>query len=184
MRAELLDRYRALPLPSTSEEAWRFTDLKGFDPDSFSANGAGSLAKLETMLDIDVAGLASVSEAGIEIERAPDGVVFAPLSGDHELLGTLVGGDEKFAAHNAALWQHGLLVHVPRDLVLERPLYVRIANSVEGGSLFWRLLVIAEPGSRFSLIEEYASASPELAAYSNAVVELFVDEGARLEYVS
>jgi Fe-S cluster assembly protein SufD len=180
----LLERYRSLPLPTTSEEAWRFTDLRGFDPDSFSANGAGSVAKLETLLDVDVAGLASVSEAGIEIERAPDGVVFAPLPEDHELLGTLVPGDEKFAAHNSALWRHGLLVHVPRGVVLDRPLYVRIANSVEGGSLFWRLLVIAEPGSRFSLIEEYASASPELAAYSNAVVELFVGEGAKLEYVS
>jgi Fe-S cluster assembly protein SufD len=182
----LLERYRSLPLPTTSEEAWRFTDLRGFDPDGFSANGASSVAKLETMLDVDVAALASVSEAGLEVEvdRTPEGVTFAPLPEDHERLGSLVPGDEKFAAHNAALWRHGLLVHVPLGVVLDRPLYVRIANSVEGGALFWRLLVIAEPGSRFSLIEEYASATPELAAYSNAVVELFVEEGAKLEYVS
>ena len=38
-RAELLERYRALPLPTTSEESWRFTDLSGFDPDAFVANG-------------------------------------------------------------------------------------------------------------------------------------------------
>src|SRR5439155_23857070 len=85
---------------------------------------------------------------------------------------------------NAALWENGLLVVVPRGVVLEEPLYVRIANSVDGGSLFWRLLVIAEEGARFSLIEEYASARPEVAAYSNAVVELFVEQGAKLEYVS
>ncbi len=184
MRPELLERYRALPLPTTSEEAWRFTDLAGFDPDAFTANGTGSVAKVERMLELDVAGLASVSEAGIEIERAPDGVTFEPLDEAHERLGTLVGADEKFAAHNAALWRHGLLVHVPKGVVLEKPLYVRIAGSVEGASLFWRLLVVAEPGSRFSLIEEYASASPALAAYSNAVVELFVEDGAKLEYVS
>ena len=47
---------------------------------------------------------------------------------------------------------------MPRGVVLEKPLYVRIANSVEGGALFWRLLVVAEPESRFTLIEEYASA--------------------------
>ena len=109
-----------------------------------------------TMLDIDVAGMARVGEDGIEIERAPDGVTFEPLA-DHELLGTLVGADDKFTAHNAASWQHGLLVHVPKGVVLEQPLYVRIANSSAGGSLFWRLLVIAEEGSRFTLIEEYAS---------------------------
>src|SRR5919197_8476 len=183
-RTEALERYRALPLPTTSDEPWRFTDLAGFDPDAFSANGASGVAKLETMLDVDVAGLASVSEAGIEIERAPEGVTFAPLAEDHERLGSLVGADEKFAAHNAALWKHGLLVHVPKGVVLQQPLYVRIANAVEGGSLFWRLLVVAEPGSQFSLIEEYASASAELSGYSNAVVELYVEDAAKLEYVS
>ena len=53
----------------------------------------------------------------------------------------------------------------------------------DGGALFWRLLVVAEEGSRFSFIEEYASETPDLAGYSNAVTELFVG-GAKLEYVS
>src|SRR6266542_3765731 len=183
-RADLVERYRALPLPTTSDEPWRFTDLAGFDPDAFSANGASAVAKLETMLDVDVAGLASVSEGGIEIERAPEGVTFAPLDESHQRLGSLVGTDEKFAAHNAALWQHGLLVHVPKGVVLDRPLYVCIANSTGQGALFWRLLVIAEEGARFSLIEELASADPGLTGYSNAVSELFVGQAAKLEYVS
>jgi Fe-S cluster assembly protein SufD len=187
-RQQLLERYQALPLPSTTDEPWRFTDLKGFDPDAFVSNGhvggPGPGARpATTMLDLDVAALATVSEDGIEIQRAPEGITFEPLR-DHELLGTLVGADEKFAAHNAALWEHGLLVHVPRGVVLEQPLYVRISNSREGGAVFWRLLVVAEPESRFSVIEEYASARPDLAGYSNAVSELFVGQGAKVEYVS
>jgi Fe-S cluster assembly protein SufD len=188
-RAELLERYRALPLPSTTDEPWRFTDLKGFDPEAFVSNGHVSTSDdgagaAETLLDLDVAALASVTEDGIEIERgAPDGVTFEPLR-DHELLGTLVGAEEKFAAHNAALWEHGLLVVVSKGVVLDKPLYVRIANSREGGALFWRLLVVAEPESRFSVVEEYVSASPELSGYSNAVSELFVGQGAKVEYVS
>jgi Fe-S cluster assembly protein SufD len=183
-RAEALERYRALPLPDTSMEAWRFTDLAGFDPDAFGRNGqVGGQTPVMSMLDIDVAGVAVVGEGGIAVERAPAGVVFEPL-GDHELLGALVGAEDKFTAHNAACWEHGLLVRVPPGVVLEQPLYVRVANAVEDGSLFWRLLVVAEPQSRFTLIEEYASASPELSGYSNAAVELFVREGAKLEYVS
>jgi len=135
------------------------------------------------MVDIDVAGVATVSEDGIEIERAPDGITFEPL-GDHERLGTLVGADEKFAAHNAAAWKHGLLVHVPKGVELEQPLYVRLAGQAPSSSFFWRLLVVAEEGSRFSLIEEYTSAAPDLVSYSNAAVELFVEQAARLEYVS
>jgi Fe-S cluster assembly protein SufD len=183
-RAELLERYRALPLPTTKDEHWRFTDLAGFDPDTWTANGAAGIAAPPSLLDVDVAGVAHVGESGIEIESAPEGVRFEPLTDEHEHLYSLVGWDEKFAAHNAAMWQHGLLVHVPRGVVLERPLYVRVANSVEGGSLFWRLLVVAEPESRFALIEEYASSSADLSAYSNAAIEIVVQQAAKVEYVS
>ncbi|HEX9380063.1 MAG TPA: Fe-S cluster assembly protein SufD [Gaiellaceae bacterium] len=185
-RAAALERYRELPLPDTTEEHWRFTDLKGFDPDSF---GHGLVSDTRpgtagTMLELDVAGLATITEAGVQIERAPEGVTFAPLTQEHERLYSLVGWDEKFAAHNAAVWEHGLLVHVPKGVALEKPLYVRIANSTEAASLFWRLLVIADPGARFTLVEEVVSSSPDLRAYTNTAVELFVEDGAKLEYVS
>ena len=184
-RPEARKRYEELPLPTTSDESWRFTDLKGFDPDSYASNGhAAGLKPAGAMLDVDVTGLAVVTESGIEIERAPEGIVFEPLADAQERLGTLVGHDEKFAAHNAALWEHGLLVVIPKGAQVGQPLYVRIANTVEGGALFFRLLVIAEEGSRATLIEEYTSAMPELAGYTNAVAELFVEQNAKLEYVS
>jgi Fe-S cluster assembly protein SufD len=137
------------------------------------------------MLELDVAAEAVVTETGIEITRAPDEIRFEPLDESHELLGSLVGWeDDKFAAHNAAAWRNGLLVHVPGGLELERPLFVRVVNAIENGSLFWRLLVVAEEGSRFSLVEEYSSASAELPGYFNGVAELFVRQAAKLEYVS
>jgi Fe-S cluster assembly protein SufD len=176
--ASALEAYRALPLPDTSEEHWRFTDLAGFDPEGFA--GAAS-AEIETLLDLDVAGYATVTADGIEIAQAPEGVIFAPLPEDHERLYSLIGWEEKFAAHNAAMWKHGLLVVIPKGVVLEKPLYVRIAVT---GQTFWRLVVVAEEGARGSLIEEYASPATDTSAYSNAVTELFVEPGAKLEYVS
>ena len=183
-RAEILERYAALPLPTTKDEHWRFTDLRGFDPDGWTGNGAATIAAPTSMLELDVSGVAHVSEGRIEIANAPAGISFAPLPEDHELLYSLVGWDEKFAAHNAAMWKHGLLVHVPHGVVLDEPLYVRITNTAERGSLFWRLLVVAEPESRFTLIEEYTSSSPELNSYSNAAVEIVVKDAAKVEYVS
>jgi Fe-S cluster assembly protein SufD len=183
-RSDMLERYRALPLPTTNDEHWRFTDLTGFDPDAWVENGATEPLSAPSLLDLDVGGVAQVDEGGIHIVGAPEGIRFELLPEDHELLHSLVGWDEKFAAHNAAMWANGLLVQVPRGLVVEKPLYVRIANATDGGALFWRLLVVAEPESRFTLIEEYASASPELSGYSNAAVEIVVRDGARVEYVS
>src|SRR2546429_937604 len=185
-RAEALERYRKLPLPGTTEEHWRFTDLRDFDPDAFGqVPGTVPQARpAQTMLDLDVGGLATITEAGVSIERAPEGITFAALDESHERLYSLVGWEEKFAAHNAAVWEHGLLVHVAKGVELDKPLYVRITSSTGEAALFWRLLVIADPGARFTLVEEIVSSSPDVHAYTNEAAELFVGAGAKLEYVS
>src|SRR3712207_6425984 len=102
-------------MPTTADEAWRFTDLRGFDPDAFVSNGrvpvsAAGTRPGGTLLEIDTCGVVHVTESSIEVERAPGGITFEPLR-EHPRLGELVGTDEKFAAHNAAMWEHGLLVH-------------------------------------------------------------------------
>jgi Fe-S cluster assembly protein SufD len=185
-RADALEAYRTLPLPDTTEEHWRFTNLKGFEPDSYGQGLTPAVGDTATrgMLDLDVAGVATISESGVVVERAPEGVTFAPLPEDHERLYSLVGWDEKFAAHNAAVWQHGLLVVVPAGVELDKPLYVRVTNSVEEGSLFWRLLVVAEEGARFTLVEEVVSGTPDLHSYTNTAQEFFLEQGSKFEYVS
>jgi Fe-S cluster assembly protein SufD len=179
-RADAVAAYERLPVPDTTEEHWRFTDLAGFDPDATPVSDTVVVSDTR-LVDLDVAGLATVGPNGIEIAKAPEGVTFAPLPEDYERLYSLVGWDEKFAAHNAAMWKNGLLVVVPKGVVLEKPLYVRIAAT---GQTFWRLVVVAEEGARASLIEEYASPADDTSAYSNAVTELFVEPNAKLEYVS
>ena len=182
-RPELLEAYRALPLPDTTDEHWRFTDLRGFDPDAFGVDGAKAVAPAESMLDLDAVGLVTVTGSGVAIERVPDGVTIEPLGDDHPRVGELVGVTDKLTAHNAAMWRNGLWVRVPRGVELEKPIYVRVLNS-DGSALFWRLLVEAEEGARFSLIEEYSSEPGDSSAYTNAAVELFVEQAAKLEYVS
>jgi len=185
MRAEALDSYRALPLPDTTEEHWRFTDLKDFDPDSYDRGQTPAVQDTAAgMLELDVAGIATITESGVQIERAPEGVTFEPLTEEHERLYSLVGWDEKFAAHNAAVWKHGLLVVVPKGVELDKPLYVRVTNSSEDGSLFWRLLVVAEEDARFTLVEEVTSTAAGLPSYTNTAQEFFLEQGSKFEFVS
>ena len=49
-KAKALERYQELPLPDTTEEHWRFTDLKGFDPDAFT-DGAGYVEEARKELE-------------------------------------------------------------------------------------------------------------------------------------
>ena len=147
-REDAAKRFDELPLPSTSDEHWRFTDLRGFDdnpvPGTHGVPGTKTAA-----LDLDVAGRAVVTENGIEIVNAPEGIRFEPLPRDYDA--KLIPDDDKFALENLARWEHGLLVHVPKGVVLEKPLYVQVTSS--GGSLFWRMVVIADEGARFTLID-------------------------------
>ena len=178
-RVDAAKLHAELPLPSTSDEHWRFTDLRGFDPEAVAGTkvpGTGGAP----MLDLDVAGRASANESGIEIVSAPAGVTFEPLPADYEA--RLIPDDDRFALENLARWQHGLLVRVPKGVELERPLYVKVTSN--GGSLYWRMVVEAEEGARFTLVEDLSSAGPDTLAYTNAVVELFVGDNAKVEYVS
>ena len=110
----------------------------------------------EGLLEIDVSGLAWSAREGSR-SSAPRGRSSSAARPTHELLGTLVGADDKFTAHNAALLANGLLVRVPKGVELERPLLRADPTRSTDGALFWRLLVVAEEGRRFTLIEEYAS---------------------------
>jgi Fe-S cluster assembly protein SufD len=177
-RDEARTRYESLPLPTTADEHWRFTSLRGFE--RVSDTGTVSDTVSAPMLDLDVSGFARVNESGIEIVSAPDGVTFEPLPADFPA--ELVPEDDKFAMENLASWQHGLLVRVPKGVELEKPLYVQVTSN--GGSLYWRMVVQAEEGARFTVIEDLSSAGPDTLAYSNAVVELFVAPNAKIECVS
>ena len=177
-RDEARTRYDSLPLPTTADEHWRFTSLRGFDGASDTGTVSDTVAA--PTLDLDVSGMVRVTNNGIEILSAPEGVTFEPLPADYPA--ELVPDDDRFAMENLAHWQHGLLVTVPKGVELEKPLYVQVTSS--GGRLYWRMVVKAEEGARFTVIEDLSSSSPDVEGYSNAVVELFVAPNAKIECVS
>ena len=114
-----------------------------------------------TMLEIDVAGLATVDGGGIEIERAPEGIRFELLDEAHPQLGRArrrgreVRGPERRAAGSTACSSTSRRASSSSS----RSTCASPTRPTES-ALFWRLLVIAEPGSRFSLIEELVLSGP------------------------
>ena len=49
-KTEALEAYRSLPIPDTTEEHWRFTDLKGFDPEEHGSQ-PGTLPRNGTVTE-------------------------------------------------------------------------------------------------------------------------------------
>ena len=154
-------RYESLPVPTNREEAWRFTNLRGFDPDAYEAH-PGTLT-----IEGDPAGGVTFGSIARLVAERPE------LVEPH--LGTVVSGDEKFAAGNAARWADGVFLHVPAGVHVEAPLRAALELTSEGSALYHRVLVVVERGARVTFTEEFLSSVP---GYLNVVVELKVADDA------
>jgi Fe-S cluster assembly protein SufD len=87
------------------------------------------------------------------------------------------------AALNTAFLQSGLFLWIPRNVKVEIPIQVTFLTDPDraGSASFPRLLVVAEENSSATLIENFVSTRDE-QYFTNAIAEVVVKEGARLEH--
>ena len=144
-----------LPVPSNREEAWRYTNLRGFDPDAFTTGPSA----------------VTLSE-----DELADGVVFGSLAraaAEHPQLverhyGAVVAEGEKFAAGNAARWDDGVFLHVAAGVEVDTPLRARLDVAGEGTAQYYRALIVLEPGARATFVEEFTSDAAGYLTWSSS----------------
>lgn len=88
--------------------------------------------------------------------------------------------DQAFVALNTALFGDGLLVEIPKGLVVEKPLLLIFASSGDRGeaaAAHPRNLIIAGPGSQAALLECYFGVNGGVY-FTNAVTEIVLGENA------
>lgn len=90
--------------------------------------------------------------------------------------------DNKFAALNSSVWSGGSFIYVPKNVSVTLPLqaYFRI-NAANMGQ-FERTLIIADEGSFVHYIEGCTAPIYSTDSLHSAVVEIFVEKGARVRY--
>jgi Fe-S cluster assembly protein SufB len=102
-----------------------------------------------------------------------------------QYFGTLIPpGDNKFAALNSAVWSGGSFIYVPKGVHVDLPLqaYFRI-NAANMGQ-FERTLIIADEGSFVHYVEGCTAPIYTTDSLHSAVVEIFVQKGARVRYTT
>ncbi len=185
-----------LPVPTMSEEHWRYTNLRGIDFKAFEVGVAGAPGDIDGLL-LASSGTggrimqrdASIVSASVSESLTAAGVVFAPLEQaviEHGRLlephlGRLVGTGEKFATENAALWTGGAVLYVPAGVTVSEPVHVAFEIATEGAAQQWRVLIVLGDGASATFIEEHA---PGRRGYANGVAEIVVGSGARLTYAT
>ena len=200
-------KYEAMDFPDPYDEEWRRTDVRAMSFDGLKPLSASSpvegadalLAVLRSAWDEDaVAGRvfqhdSDVVHTWLDEELKARGVILTDLHtaarehGDlvRKHLYQAVKPDEwKYLALNAALWSGGCFLYVPKGVEIELPVQLSTGVSTEGLALFPRTVVVAEPHSKVTLIDETVSAGADGRSFVSGAAELFVGDGARVAYYS
>jgi len=183
-----------LPALTGEEEAWRFTPpsdlaLTGSEPE---APGAAGAVVVEDGVRAARLRLADGVARAPELLDLPEGVIVAELGAaleEHEALVRdrlygLIGFGERPEALNAANWDGGLFVYVPRGVQATLPVEAILTASGARGRIFGRTLVVVEEGAKATVIDRYASPEVSGPVQASTVVELYVGQGAELEHIS
>ena len=193
-----------MPIPSQETEEWRYTDLSDFDLDfiAFSPGGGPEAVNRHGLLQ--ATGVVG-ERAGLQIQRnsevistqlvaglAEQGVIFGDLdlaAATHpdlveRHLHSLVPTDRsKFLALHGAFRTGGTFLHVPDGLEIELPLQTLTYLDADGGAVFPHTLIVVGKHASVTFIDRYVS--PDLTrAFSDAVTEIVVGDGARVRYAS
>ena len=89
----------------------------------------------------------------------------------------------KYTALNAALWENGTFVYVPKNVEVALPLGA-FTTADRGGLTLGRTLVVVDTNAKLTYLDEYASDPFEDRLFSNAATEIVLKDGAKLRYVS
>lgn len=194
-RDEAAAALESLPELTGTEEEWRFTppaDL-GMNGDGATGGSASGTVALPAASGRS-ARLAFIdgAPAPAEVADLPDGVIVAELGealAAHEdlvrdRLYSLAGFDDRPGALNAASWDAGTFVYVPRGVEVELPVEAVLTATGATGRVFGRTLVIVEEGAKATVIDRYLSPDLDGAVHASTVVEMFVADGGELEHVS
>lgn len=203
--------YRQTPMPTTKDEAWRYTDLSKIpwqglamrDPGppqpAASKDAVAREIQAAFALDEETAGTA-FQHNGVNLwsELADDlrakGVLFLDFDTavrEHpELLqkyfmtSAVTPEFGKLAALHGAFVSGGTVVYVPAGVEVELPLAAFRWLDLTGVALFPHTLLIAGPLSKVTYIEECASPARAIEglAMNCGVTEIIAEEGANVRY--
>jgi len=204
-RRRAWEAFEALPMPSTTDEAWRRTDLRSLETHTFRLpeKPSGKYSKVPGKYLQPLTGkrhgarliLLPGGEAQLDMDPdlAAKGVILTDLSTAEreypqileKILGKIVRPEEgKFAALAAAMANSGVLVFIPKGVHLERPLQSILWGPGTRLAYFSHILVWLEEDASVTYVHESASPTETGGQTLHAgIVEIHVGPGSSLRFV-
>ncbi len=203
LRKAGIERFAAVGFPTLNDEDWRFTNVAPIARLPFkpilqgSANGVTS----DTVANFTFGRLAGSRLVFINgfydaklssIAPLPKGVVVKNLAAAMETdsktieaaMAKYAAADQNaFTALNTAFFQDGAFIHMPAGQVVEEPIHLLFISTAKeaGATSHPRNLIIAGKNTKATVLESYVSVA-DAAYFTNAVTDLLLDEGAKVEH--
>ena len=198
LRAEAVSRLDVLTVPTLRDEEWRFTDISpltrlSFQPvrsatDLHAADIEPFYLEDATTRLVFVDGVyapqlsstlrdGGVLVANLSAAGTAQAATIEPHLGRHAAF-----GDNVFAALNTALLQDVAVIVVPRNVALATPVHLLFIATQSETASYPRCLLVAEPGSSATLIEDYVALQDE-AYFINPVTEIALADQAQVKHI-
>lgn len=204
LRENAMDSFQDLGFPSVKDEEWKYTNVAplarvDFKPlisvDAVAHEADAKLASFGVVeaaesqlvfingkLRHDLSSLKGLPEevVAIDISQAIADERYSEIVRKH-LAREADYVTNGFTALNTAFISDGAFVYLPKDVIVKAPLHLLFVSDQAQTASFPRVLVVAEENSSATLIESYVS-THDAQYFTNAVVEVVLKEGARLEH--
>ena len=175
------ERYRALPLPTAKDEAFRFTPITDFENRDLTVADEAPSAELTTR-DAEEGALLVLDGANARLEGEVSGFEFTDLRAAAARATLPLGesfASDKFAQLSAARWETGAYLHVPAGVKVKAAL--RFAQILRGAEAHTRHVITLEDGAEATLVQECWSGEGERLA--TELTEVRLGRGAKLHWV-
>lgn len=197
--------FKRLSLPDTSLEAWRRTDIHNLPVDKFKFAADGAYNDLPPVREDLLKPLVADQHGGqivlvpggatVELDEklANKGVIFTDLRTAEQqypdvlarMIGKTVNVEEgKFSALAGAFAQNGVVLYVPKGVIVEEPLHSVLWGPGTDIAHVSHILVLVDEGASVTYVHE--AASPDLKGASSmhaGIVEIQVMQGASMRFV-
>ena len=172
-RKNSLSIYDSLPI-EMSPLYNKYTDAKQMDPEKVSLSTSTTetipgfltkrLGELENEICIIQIGT-NILKINLPDELKSKGLVISSISDAIENNPELVkkaleaskSEEDKFTALNNAAFNSGIFIHIPRNLIVDKPIYFMTCLSEDGHSTISRNVIFADESSKASIVQELYS---------------------------
>lgn len=172
-RKNSLSIYDELPI-EMSPLYNKYTDAKKMDPDKVSLSTSTTetvpkflekrLGELENEICIIQIGT-NIFKINLPDELKSKGLIISSISDAIQNNSDLVkksleasnSKDDKFTALNNAAFNSGIFIHIPRNLVVEKPIHFLTCLSDDGHSTISRNIIFADESSKATIVQELYS---------------------------